>query len=64
MTKKQNDFLGKAILGLVVGTVAYAVLSRPDCRQACQSVFQPLATESGNLFASAVVGLIATTVFT
>ena len=42
----------------LVGLVAYAVLSNPKCQSACQSVFQPIASEARKLFASAAVGLL------
>lgn len=48
----------KLILGAVVFLAAYTVLSRPDCRAACHSVFDPLANESGKLVASAFLGLL------
>jgi hypothetical protein len=60
MTKAQTNLVGKAAVGLLVGGFAYAILSRRDCQDACQSVFQPLASEAGKLTASAILGLIIT----
>ena len=50
----------KLMLGLLVFGVSYGVLSQRECRTACQSVFQPLASEGGKLIASALVGMIVT----
>ena len=58
-----NKNVGVLLGGLCVMGIAYVILSSPDCKKACRSVFQPLATKGGQMALSGALGVLGMTAF-